>query len=327
MGEAMAEVSGEDLGDGGEPPGSGAHPRGVLVLAATPLGNPADASARLRTELATADVVAAEDTRRLKRLCQSLGVVPAGRVLSYHDHNEATRTGELIAGLLAGARTLVVTDAGMPSVSDPGYRLVTAALQAGVPVTCVPGPSAVTTALALSGLPVDRFCFEGFAPRRPAQRRRAFAELAAEPRTLVFFEAPHRVAATVADLAEAFGAQRPAALCRELTKTYEEVRRGTLGELARALAEAPARGEITLVVAGADTSRVSEVDALSAVRRLVADGVRLKDACRQVATASDLSSRELYALALADPAPGPDPQPDPQPDPDRPLRPADPGEL
>src|SRR5690242_10809640 len=174
-------------------------------------------------------VIAAEDTRRLQRLCRDLGVRPAGRVLSFFDGNEAGRVPQLLAELAAGHDVLVITDAGMPSVSDPGYRLVAAAVDAGFAVTALPGPSAVTTALAVSGLPVDRYCFEGFLPRRPAERRRALAALAGEPRTLVFFEAPHRLAATLRDLAEAFGADRAAAICRELTKTYEEVRRGSLG--------------------------------------------------------------------------------------------------
>ncbi|MDF2745120.1 MAG: rRNA (cytidine-2-O-)-methyltransferase, partial [Actinomycetia bacterium] len=189
---------------------------GVLVLAGTPIGDPADASPRLARELASADVVAAEDTRRLRRLTRELGVEPAGRVVSYFDANESSRTPELVEALLAGSRVLVVTDAGMPSVSDPGYRLVTAAVAAGVPVTAVPGPSAVLTALALSGLPVDRFCFEGFLPRKAGERARRLAELAAEPRTMVFFEAPHRLAAALSAMADVLGDHRPAAVCREL---------------------------------------------------------------------------------------------------------------
>src|SRR5665811_2174456 len=205
---------------------------GVLVLAATPIGDPRDASPRLALEIATADVVAAEGTRRFSRLCRSLEVKPSGSVVSYHEHNEATRTEDLLARLVGGARVLVVTDAGMPSVSDPGYRLVVAAVQAGVKVTCVPGPSAVLMALAVSGLPVDRFCFEGFPSRKAGERLRSFQALARERRTLIFFEAPHRLDPTLAAMAEAFGPDRPAAVCRELTKTYEEVKRGTLGELA-----------------------------------------------------------------------------------------------
>lgn len=274
---------------------------GTLVVAGTPLGNPRDASTRLRQELAGADVIAAEDTRRLRRLCIDLAVAPTGRVVSYHEHNETERTPTLVADLLAGQRVVMVTDAGMPSVSDPGYRLVTAAVAAGAPVTCAPGPSAVTAALAVSGLATDRYCVEGFLPRQPGRRRRVAAALASEPRTLVLFEAPHRLAAALADLAEAFGADRPAVLCRELTKTHEQIIRGTLGELAAHAAAERLRGEITLVVAGAPVVRRSAAQALAHVQELVAGGVRLKDACRAAASDSEVSSRELYDLALKDP--------------------------
>src|SRR3954447_15565877 len=205
---------------------------GTLVLAATPIGRVEDAPPRLARELAGADVVAAEDTRRLRRLPAELGVSVTGRVVSYFEGNESRRTPALLEELEAGHRVLLVTDAGMPSVSDPGYRLVAAAVEAGVPVIAVPGPSAVLTALAVSGLPVDRFCFEGFLPRKSGERARRLAALSAEERTLVFFEAPHRTAAALAALAEAFGSERPAAVCRELTKTHEEVRRDGLGNLA-----------------------------------------------------------------------------------------------
>ncbi len=275
---------------------------GVLVLAATPIGDPSDAPPRLAAELTGADFVAAEDTRRLTRLCAALGVTPAGKVVSYHEHNEAARTADLVDELLAGARVVVVTDAGMPSVSDPGYRLVVAAVAAGVRVTAVPGPSAVLTALAVSGLPVDRFCFEGFLPRREGERARALADLAGERRTLVFFEAPHRLAATLEAMVEAFGTQRRAAVCRELTKTYEEVLRGSVGELA-AWAHGEVRGEITLVVAGATAATVTLADAVVQVRRRVEAGERLKDACREVAAQAGRSgwtSRDLYAAALAE---------------------------
>src|SRR5687767_11238859 len=223
---------------------------GTLVLAATPIGRVSDASARLAEELATADVVAAEDTRRLRRLAGELGVDVGGRVVSYFEGNEAARTPALVEALVAGERVALVTDAGMPSVSDPGYRLVAAAVAAGVRVTAVPGPSAVTTALALSGLPTDRWCVEGFLPRRAGERRARLAELAAERRTLVLLEAPHRLAAALADLAAAFGGERRAAACRELTKVFEEVRRGSLAELVD-WAAGGVRGEVTLVVAGA----------------------------------------------------------------------------
>ena len=237
--------------------------RGVLVLAGTPIGDPRDASVRLREELASADVVAAEDTRRTRRLADDLGIRIGGRMVSYYDAVERDRLPELLAALESGSRVVLVTDAGMPSVSDPGYRLVAACVEAGIPVTAVPGPSAVLTALALSGLPVDRFAFEGFAPRKAGERRRALASVATDQRTLVWFEAPHRIVETLTAMAEVLGADRRAAVCRELTKTYEEVRRGTLGELAVWAADG-VRGEITIVVAGAEPGAmpvVSDPDA------------------------------------------------------------------
>jgi 16S rRNA (cytidine1402-2'-O)-methyltransferase len=269
----------------------------VLVLAATPIGDPRDAAPRLGEELSAADVVAAEDTRRLRRLCGDLGVTPRGTVLSYHEHNESSRTAELVERLVAGDRVVVVTDAGMPSVSDPGYRLVTAAVQAGVRVTCVPGPSAVLMALAVSGLPVDRFCFEGFLPRKPGERARALQALAGERRTMVFFEAPHRIEASLRAMAEAWGADRQAAVCRELTKTYEEVRRAGLGALADWAAEG-VRGEITVVVAGSAPPAVRVEDVLPGIRERVAAGERLKDVCAEVAAATGLSKKVLYDAAV-----------------------------
>ena len=271
---------------------------GVVVLAATPIGRVADAPPRLAEELAGADVIAAEDTRRLGRLLKELGVTPTGTVLSYHEHNEASRTTGLVERLDAGERVVLVTDAGMPSVSDPGYRLVRAAVEAGHQVTAVPGPSAVLTALAVSGLPVDRFCFEGFLPRRPGERRRILADLADERRTMVFFEAPHRTADSLADLAEAFGAERRAAVCRELTKTYEEVRRGGLVELAQ-WARDGVRGEVTLVVAGADPAVSSVEDHLETIAARVAGGERLKTVCADIASATGLSRKALYDAHLA----------------------------
>ena len=270
---------------------------GVLVLAATPIGDPRDAAPRLRQEITTADVVAAEDTRRFSRLCRSLEVKASGSVVSYHEHNEATRTADLLARLLAGARVLVVTDAGMPSVSDPGYRLVVAAIQAEVKVTCVPGPSAVLMALAVSGLPVDRFCFEGFPSRKAGERLRLFQALARERRTLIFFEAPHRLDATLSAMAEAFGPDRPAAVCRELTKTYEEVKRGALGDLAQGAAGG-VKGEITVVVGGAP-AEVSDLEtSVATIEARVAGGERLRDVCAEVASATGLSRNDLYNAAL-----------------------------
>jgi 16S rRNA (cytidine1402-2'-O)-methyltransferase len=271
---------------------------GRLILLGAPLGNPADASPRLREVLATADVVAAEDTRRLARLARDLDVEITGRIVSYFEGNEIRRTPELADALHAGQVVAVVTDGGMPSVSDPGFRLVRAAVDAGVPVTAVPGPSAVTTAHALSGLPCDRFCFEGFPPRMPGERRTYLGRLAAEQRTLVFFEAPHRVAATLADLAAAFGADRPAAVCRELTKTYEEVRRDGLGALAVWAAEGEPRGEITLVVAGAPARPAAggpaAADPVADVAARVRSGLRRNAAITAVARERGLDRGELY---------------------------------
>ncbi|RJK97851.1 16S rRNA (cytidine(1402)-2'-O)-methyltransferase [Vallicoccus soli] len=273
---------------------------GVLVLAGTPLGDPDDASPRLRRELERADVVAAEDTRRLRRLCAALGVEPRGRVVSYFEQNEAARTASLVEALRAGERVLLVTDAGMPSVSDPGYRLVAAAVEAGVPVTSAPGPSAVLTALAVSGLPVDRFCFEGFLPRKGGERARRLAELAAEPRTLVLFEAPHRTQAALEALAGAFGADRRAAVCRELTKTYEEVVRGPLGELA-AWAAQGVRGEVTLVVEGAPPAPPESDPGELARRVAVREGAgeRRKEAIAAVAAEAGVPKRAVFDAVVA----------------------------
>ncbi|OAB86289.1 uroporphyrin-III methyltransferase [Janibacter melonis] len=270
-----------------------------LILAATPIGDPRDAAPRLAEELAGADVVAAEDTRRLRRLCAALDVTPRGRVVSYHEHNEAARTQDLFDAVAKGERVVLVTDAGMPSVSDPGYRVVAACAAADLPVTCVPGPSAVLMALAVSGLPVDRFCFEGFLPRKEGERRRMLSELQTERRTMVFFEAPHRLAATLTTMAEVLGADRPAAVCRELTKTYEEVRRGGLADLAQWAVEG-ARGEITVVVQGVDPAAVAATieDGAARVAELVAQGVRRKEAAAQVASETGLSKKALYDSTL-----------------------------
>jgi 16S rRNA (cytidine1402-2'-O)-methyltransferase len=268
---------------------------GLLVLAGTPIGDPADAPPRLARELAAADVVAAEDTRRLHRLAKELDVAIAGRVVSYFEGNEAARTPELVARLAEGARVLLVTDAGMPSVSDPGYRLVAAAVAAGVRVTAAPGPSAVLTALALSGLPVDRFCFEGFAPRKAGERARVLAANADEPRTMVYFEAPHRLAETLAAMAAAFGPGRAAAVCRELTKTYEEVKRGTLAELAE-WAQPGVRGEITVVVAGAEPRKPQESpeELVAMVTRREAAGEHRKAAIAAVAAEAGVPKRVVF---------------------------------
>jgi 16S rRNA (cytidine1402-2'-O)-methyltransferase len=271
----------------------------VLVLAATPLGDSRDASPRLVAALGTADVIAAEDTRRLRALAAALGVTVSGRVVSFYDAVETARIAGLLDSLRAGETVLLVTDAGMPSVSDPGFRLVSACVAEDLPVTCLPGPSAVTTALALSGLPCDRFCFEGFAPRKPGERRKWLSALVSEPRTAVFFESPHRIAACLADAAELLGGTRRAAVCRELTKPYEEIRRAELAELA-SWAAGGVRGEITVVIAGAEPVTILDPSALvEEVLHRVAAGARLKDAVTEVAETSGISRKTLYDAAVA----------------------------
>ena len=271
---------------------------GRIVLAATPIGDTQDASAKLRHLLETADVVAAEDTRRLAGLTQRLGVRITGRVLSHHEHNEASRVAELLDVVRGGGTVLVVSDAGMPTVSDPGLVLVRAAVAEGLTVTTAPGPSAVMAALAVSGLATDRFTFEGFPPRKAGERATVLRDLAREPRTMVFFEAPHRLAATLTAMAEAFGPDRPAAVCRELTKTYEEVVRDALGPLAE-WAQGEVRGEIVVVVAGAPPTTASVADLTAEVLARADAGERLKEAVTAVAEATGVPKRELYAAALA----------------------------
>ena len=271
---------------------------GRLLLAATPLGQPGDASARLVEALGSADVVAAEDTRRIRTLAKALDVVPTGKVVSFFDQNEAARVPWLVEEITAGATVLVVSDAGMPLISDPGYRLVAACAEAGLTVTCLPGPSAVTTALAVSGLAADRFCFEGFAPRKHSARVAWLATLATERRTWVFFESPKRLAECLADAATSLGQDRVAVVCRELTKTHEEVRRGTLGELAEWAADG-VLGEITVVVSGA-RPRADVPTLVAAVTALVDAGAGVKDACAEVIAENPgaPSRRELYDAVL-----------------------------
>ena len=271
-------------------------PRGV-ILAATPLGNVGDASARLMHALEHADVIAAEDTRRVRNLAQALGIEISGRVVSNFDHNEQDRAHQLIDAAAAGT-VLVVTDAGMPIISDPGLSLVAAAAERDIPVTCFPGPSAVPTALALSGLGVGHFLFDAFPPRKPGPRKAWLESLRNERRAIVFFESPHRVAETLSEAADILGVERPAAVCRELTKTYEEVRRGGLGELAEWAAEG-ARGEITVVIEGGTAEVATAADLVPKALELAAAGMRLKDACKQVAKGTEVSNRELYDAALA----------------------------
>ena len=271
---------------------------GRLLLGATPLGQPGDASKRLIDALATVDIVAAEDTRRVRALAASLEVAIGGRVVSLFDQNEASRVPGLVAEIDAGATVLVVSDAGMPLINDPGYRLVAACVQAGLTVSCLPGPSAVTTALAVSGLPSDRFCFEGFAPRKQSARRSWLAGLAGEARTAVFFESPRRLAACLRDAVDQLGGDRAAVVCRELTKVYEEIRRGTLTELADWAADG-VLGEITVVLAGA-TPVADLMSLVAEVSVLVDEGMRVKDACAAVVetTPGAPPKRELYDAVL-----------------------------
>lgn len=274
-------------------------PGGGVILAATPLGNPLDASIRLIDALGSADVVAAEDTRRTRALADALGVEITGKIVSNFDHNESDRAAGLVARAAAGARVLVVTDAGMPAVSDPGFPLVQAAQDAGVPVTCLPGPSAVPTALALSGVGVGHFAFDGFAPRKDGARRQWLESVRDSTRAVSFFESPHRLAATLSTAAEVCGADREAAVCRELTKTFEEVVRGPLGELATWAANG-VRGEITVVISassGPEARRPGEL--VGEVEEKVGEGMRLKDATREVSAVHGVSRRELYEAVLA----------------------------
>ena len=277
---------------------------GRLVLGGTPLGQPGDVGPRLRRAMAEADVLAVEDTRRLHRLAADLEVTLTGRVVTFHESVERSRLPGLMAALADGATVLLLTDAGMPSVSDPGYTLVRAAIEAGVEVTSVPGPSAVTTALAVSGLPSDRFCFEGFLPRKAGERRTRLAGLADERRTMIFFESPHRLAEALADATSAFGADRAAAVCRELTKTHEEIRRGPLADLAAWAADG-VRGEITLVVAGAVAApaELSADELAEAVAAEEAGGASRKDAIRAVVVRTGLPRRTVYDAVVAAKAP------------------------
>ncbi|MDD7938230.1 16S rRNA (cytidine(1402)-2'-O)-methyltransferase [Actinomycetospora lutea] len=271
---------------------------GVLLLGGVTLGDPADASPRVRDALATADVVATEDTRRLRRLAADLGVEVSGRVVVFREDNEVARTPGLVEDVRSGATVLLITDGGMPSVSDPGYRAVAACLAAGLAVRCLPGPSAVLTALAVSGLPTDRFCFEGFAPRKDGERRTWFAELAAERRTVVFFESPRRLRSLLEAAVAQLGGERRGAVCRELTKTHEEVVRGPLAELSAWAAAHEPRGEITVVLAGASPATPEPEDLAAEVLGLAAGGRRLKDAAREVGDAHGVSTKALYDAAL-----------------------------
>ena len=279
-------------------PGQGPYrqPVGSIVLAATPIGDVRDASARLVSALEGADIVAAEDTRRALALASRLGIKLGGRLVALHDHNEAEKSAGIVEAARGGARVVFVSDAGMPTVSDPGFRLARSAIEADVPLSVLPGPSAPLVALALSGLPSDRFAFEGFLPRKDGEATRYLQDLATDPHTLIFFESPRRAAVTLARMARVFGGERRAAVCRELTKEYEEVRRGTLGELAEGAADV--LGEVTIVVAGYERGTRAE-DHVGAVLALAAEGMRLKDAAAEVAAATGARKNELYKAALA----------------------------
>ncbi len=273
---------------------------GVLILGGTPIGNLADASDRLRSALATADLIAVEDTRKLRTLASGLGVRTRGRVIVNHDHNEEGRSATIVQAVQDGQRVLLLSDAGMPTISDPGYVAAAAVAEADLPVTVVPGPSAALTALALSGLPTGRFTFEGFLARKGAERSRRLASLAGEERTMVFYESPHRTAATLADFVQTFGADRRGTVSRELTKLHEEVRRGTLAELAEWAESERIRGEIVIIVEGAQAPETPEAqDVVQLVLDRVAAGERLKAACAAVAAETGTSKRELYEAALA----------------------------
>lgn len=301
---------------GGDPEGGPSYvSRGTLVLAATPIGNTGDASARLTSLLESADLVAAEDTRRLYDLANRLGVRVSGRVVAYHDHNEDHMADPILDQVRDGACALVVSDAGMPTINDPGMAIVRKAIERGIPVTCAPGPSAVLDALALSGLPTDRFCYEGFLPRRHSERIRHLRSLRNEPRTMVFYETTHRIDQAMQDLEEAFGADRLMALCRELTKDHEQIRRGTIAQIIESMAQDPPRGEMVLVVAGAssdqvqaETPEVLSDHALAnmARRRAEEEGIRIKDAIAQVVAEHPLpdgslpNRKKVYAATLED---------------------------
>jgi 16S rRNA (cytidine1402-2'-O)-methyltransferase len=268
----------------------------MIILAATPIGNLKDASLRLIEVLGSASVVAAEDTRVTQRLLAGLGIENRPRLIALHDHNERARAADLVE-LARNQDVVLLSDAGMPTVSDPGFHLVEAAAAAGVAVTALPGPSAVITALAVSGLPTDRFTFEGFLPRKQGERLATLRGLASERRTMVFFESPNRIAASLGDMATAWGVERRVAVCRELTKMFEEVKRGTVAELGAWAAEG-VRGEIAVVVEGAPERVVDLETGVSRVLELVAEGSRLKDAAGEVAEVTGLGKRDLYQAAL-----------------------------
>lgn len=274
------------------------QPAGSILLAATPIGDTDDASPRLVKALQEADLIGAEDTRKLLNLCGRLGIKPTAKIIALHEHNENERAEKLIEAARSGQRVMVVSDAGMPTVSDPGFRVASEAAAAEIKISALPGPSAVLTALAVSGLPSDRFCFDGFVPRKESDRRKFFAGLQTEPRTIIVFDSPKRVHDTFITMAEILGTDRKVAMCRELTKTYEEIVRGTVGELQQ-VTEGEIRGEITLVIAGAEKTSQDPADYVAQVKTLAAKGMRLKDAAAQVAAATGLRKNELFQAVLA----------------------------
>lgn len=289
-------------------------PRGTVVLAATPIGNTGDASARLIALMEGADIVAAEDTRRLYALANRLGIRVPGRVVAYHDHNERDKADGLLDQVEQGATVLVVSDAGMPTINDPGLAIVRRAIERSLPVTCAPGPSAVLDALCLSGLPTDRFCYEGFLPRKHSERVQHLRALKSERRTIVFYETLHRIDESMADLLDVLGPNRKMALCRELTKDYEQIRRGTIAEIRQSVVDDPPRGEMVLVIAGASeeeadaaapaTLSIEDLAVLS-VDRAQEDNLRIKDAISQVVAEHPLSDgslanrKQVYNAVLA----------------------------
>lgn len=289
-------------------------PRGTVVLAATPIGNTGDASARLIALMEGADIVAAEDTRRLYALANRLGIRVPGRVVAYHDHNERDKADGLLDQVEQGAAVLVVSDAGMPTINDPGLAIVRRAIERGLPVTCAPGPSAVLDALCLSGLPTDRFCYEGFLPRKHSERVQHLRALKSERRTIVFYETLHRIDESMADLLDVLGPNRKMALCRELTKDYEQIRRGTIAEIRQSVVDDPPRGEMVLVIAGASeeeadaaapaTLSIEDLAVLS-VDRAQEDNLRIKEAITQVVAEHPLSDgslanrKQVYNAVLA----------------------------
>ncbi len=268
----------------------------MLILAATPIGNLADASPRLIEAMVESKFIAAEDTRSLLKLANSLGIKLNARLFSLHEHNEGDRLSQILE-IAKNEPVLVVSDAGMPTVSDPGFLLVRAAVEANVEVTVIPGPSAVLSALAVSGLPTDRFTFEGFLPRKRGDRRKMFASLSREPRTMVFFESPHRILESLEDAVLELGADRAATVSRELTKKFEHTERGSLQHLVE-WAKAEPKGEMVLVVAGAQVAEVQVSDLVEQVLALLADGAKLKEAVAEIAAAAGASKSDLYQLVL-----------------------------